>query len=195
MEVSENDSFFKRILAYTNERFPVVPILITTMLIGYNAMYTAQFIFSGITIDPLSVKVILGLISTFFVFFHLRLMDEFKDYEEDKVAYPERLLSRGIIKKADLSKLLISLIGMELAINIYIGKGALIAWAVVFIYSALMYKEFFAEELLNKVMVLYLITHQAIIPMIIGYFFFVVAEVNLETLFSVKSLIALGCTA
>ena len=193
MQVSENDSFFMRVLAYTNERFPVVPILITTILIGFNGMYTAKFIFQNVSFDPASLKVWAGLLSTFFIFFHLRLMDEFKDYEEDILAYPNRLLSRGVVTKKDLALLLFSLIGLELVLNIYIGTGALICWAFILIYSALMYKEFFIEEFLNKVMVLYLVSHQAIIPMIIGYFFFVVTDVDIKTLFGLKSLLGLAC--
>ena len=78
MKVGHGDSYLRRIWAYTNERFPVVIMLVTTCVIGYNSIFVTRILFPDS--DPLffSYKTIFGLLAMFLLFFHLRVMDEFK---------------------------------------------------------------------------------------------------------------------
>jgi hypothetical protein len=191
MNISKDDSFVTRLYAYTKERFPVIPLIISTLVIGLNSVYCSKFFFSLEVMDTFGHKVILGLLNVFLIFFQLRLMDEFKDYEEDRIAYPDRLLSRGIVTKDDLKKVLFSVIGLEIIINLILGPQQLILWAMVFTYSLLMFKEFFIESFLKSFMALYLFTHQLIIPMIIFYFMGLVIDLSAYSIYMPKLVVAL----
>ena len=74
-------------------------------------------------IKPFAVSFI-GLLLFFVV---LRLMDEYKDYEKDQIAYPERPLPRGIVSKAQVLK------------SIYLGAGAMLVYAALnFLFVSVM---------------------------------------------------------
>ena len=184
MNVQKNDPFIKRILAYTNERFPLIPISLFAAFITFNAFYCGQYIFNQSVRVTYSKNLLLGFISNFLLLFHLRLFDEFKDYDEDLKAYPERLLSKGVVTLTDLNKLIFVCIGAQIILNSFIGLNSFILWTAILIYSLLMYKEFFIPEFLNKTMALYLASHQLIVPIIVIYAFSLTGLLSYEKLFT-----------
>ncbi|MFN8369899.1 MAG: hypothetical protein U0T83_04640 [Bacteriovoracaceae bacterium] len=155
---------------YTKERFPILGVLFYVLFFILDAYYLNQIILNT-DIKLISLPLILGFITLFLFFFHLRVFDEFKDYADDKLAHPDRLLSRGIITLSDLKKLGIVAVLIQFFISIYLGKIELISWIVIFLYSYLMYKEFFIHDILKKSIGLYLISHQLLVPLMVVYCF------------------------
>jgi 4-hydroxybenzoate polyprenyltransferase len=173
MTISPNDPLLKRFWAYTQERFPLIPILLFSALFSANAFWLGQ---SGFQLEnwhfPLW-RFGVTMVTIFLVFFHLRLLDEFKDYADDKLAYPERLLSRGVVTLDLLGKIAFLFIFCEIVFSAFLGKQALILSLIVIIYSLLMFKEFFIGKWLRQSMSAYLISHQLILPLMVYFALFV----------------------
>ena len=103
------------------------------------------------------------------VILHLRILDEHKDYEADKIAYPDRLLSRGVITLADLRGILVAVVIIEVGVSALLGIQQLLIWGIIFAWSMLMFYEFFASEFLKKHIGLYLVSHQLLVPVMVFY--------------------------
>jgi 4-hydroxybenzoate polyprenyltransferase len=153
-------------LVYLKERFPV-PVY---------ALLSGGFSVSGLLLASGKMKwgpFALSFIGLFLFLGVLRLMDELKDYEKDKIAHPERPLPRGLIDPKQVEKLVNALV---LGMFFYAAISGMIAGAVagsfylgITVFLWLMYKEFFVGEWLNKHTFLYGITHQFIILIVCGY--------------------------
>ncbi len=179
-------SLLERFKMYTDERFPVLATAVFVFLFSFNSFYLFDALNEG-NGPILNSSMIIGYVTMFLVFFHLRLMDEFKDYKDDVLAYPERVLSRGVIKLKEFKIILSLFFVLEIVLNLYLGKAIFINWLLVFIYSILMYKEFFVPDWLEKRLGVYLISHQLILPLMVFYMFSIVSE---SSFFKVENLIA-----
>ena len=114
---------------------------------------------------------ILGWIAILLVFFHLRVFDEIKDYDTDKLAHPERPLVRGLISIKEAKGVAVFLVLLEFILGALIGLPAFLGISCTILYSLLMYKEFFIKEWLRGRLVTYALTH-SIISGIIPLFVF-----------------------
>ena len=81
----------RRLGGWTRERFP--PVVYTLLVVLFHA--AAVLVARGLTAEggwaPQAAVVV------WLVFLHLRVFDEHKDFEKDREAYPDRLLSRGVV--------------------------------------------------------------------------------------------------
>ncbi|MBF0117795.1 MAG: hypothetical protein HQK79_03110 [Desulfobacterales bacterium] len=157
-------SLIKKYYDYSKERFPIVPALLYSGSLYYLSYFFPSLLPSSE--PPQIFSSILGWIVLFFTILHLRIFDEHKDYKKDKIAHPDRMLSRGIITLQDLRKLLFVVLFLEALISIYLGIELFFIWLLILLWSILMFFEFFAPEFLNRRIVLYLISHQIIVPII-----------------------------
>ena len=109
-------SYFK---AYLDERFPVAPyvLLVGAMVVAVTA--AASLAQPG----PVSIgyKQLLVLLSLMLGFFHVRVFDEHKDYDKDRIAHPDRVLSKGLITLADLRRYGMVAMVLQLAIGAVLG--------------------------------------------------------------------------
>lgn len=102
-------------------------------------------------------------LGTLCFFFKLRLYDEIKDYELDRVINPGRPLVRGLLTHRDLFIGIALCIAVELAT--FGGQGGLatlpaIGFAV--LYSLLMYKEFLISGWLRPRLTTYAVSHTVV---------------------------------
>lgn len=165
--VTHNSPLSSRLLAYTKERFPLVPVMILVFLMT-SAAANLMANFLGNTFSWGNTHLWVSIITVFLFMLQLRMSDEIKDFDKDKMAYPERILSQGIITLNHVRTILYSVIGIQFAINIPFGIHSLIMLVILQIYAWLMAKEFFAKEFLEKKIGIYLISHQIIlIPLMI----------------------------
>lgn len=159
-KISTTGKYFQ----WAKERFPIPAVLILSASMFYLSYFYVNIFKNQGPIN--SFESVLGVLVVFFVMLHLRVFDEHKDYDKDKIAHPDRVLSKGIITLKDLKLLLAFSIVIEIAFSFYIGTMQLVVWFVIMCWSLLMLFEFFCPEFLNKRMGLYLITHQLLIPII-----------------------------
>ncbi len=160
----ENSSLPRRYLAYFAQRFPLPGAGVYAL-----ALVAAPYAFAG-TIpgapQPSAPRALALFLLAFLVLLHLRIFDEHKDFQKDRIAYPDRLLSRGVITLADLRWLLLGALLLETCLAIYLGWAPFLLWLAVLAWSTLMYVEFFVGSFLNRHLLLYLLTHQLLVPLL-----------------------------
>jgi 4-hydroxybenzoate polyprenyltransferase len=116
-----------------------------------------------------------GLLYTF----HMRLFDEFKDFEHDKKYYPGRPVSRGLLSLAELWILTLIVVAAEFLLNLFAPIKALSFFGGAFIYSLLTRKEFFVRDWIREHFFVYNFTHYLQTALIIIYLY-VLAGSNLS---------------
>lgn len=162
--LSPKSSFFVRLNAYLHERFPLFGHGI--LIVSYYS--SNQFLAQTLELPGQPVRYelhsLMGAITVFCIFFHLRVFDEHKDYEDDCVHYPDRVLSRGLITLRHLKLLGGGAIVIELVLAAWRGPAALTAVLAALGFSFLMLKEFFVSSWLKKHFLLYATTHMLIMP-------------------------------
>jgi 4-hydroxybenzoate polyprenyltransferase len=164
-DLTHDSPFPTRLRAYLRERFP----LIGNCLLIVSYFSSNQFLAKALT-EPgqpmrYSIYSLTGAITLLCIFFHLRVFDEHKDFEEDSRHYPDRVLQRGLVTLRQLAILGGVAIALELALGAHRGSEALIAVLLVLGFSVLMLKEFFVAEWLKKHFLLYASTHLLIMPL------------------------------
>jgi acyl-coenzyme A synthetase/AMP-(fatty) acid ligase len=153
----------KRLLAYTNERFPLIPIMLFVFLLtaGYAHFFASWF---GMPFHWSEPKLWITMGTVFMFMLQLRMADEIKDFQKDSLAYPDRILSRGLIKLSLVRAVLYTTITLELLIAASMGRDSLLYMAILQIWAQLMAREFFAKDLLDRKVTLNLVLHQLILP-------------------------------
>ncbi len=143
-------------LTYIKERFQPIPqgILISGMaLIAYQTGSWGAF-----------ASVFLGLLLFFFL---LRAMDEYKDFDKDCIAHPDRPLPKGLISKNEMHALIHLLIFGMGAYSVFLcwtlTFSAGFAFLIVTGYLYAMFHEFNLKSYLSKRPLLYALSHQLIV--------------------------------
>lgn len=169
-KLTATSPFSARLMAYLNQRFPVVGHGI--LIVSYYS--SNQFLAEVLTHpnDKLKYTIgsIIGAVTLLCLFFHLRVFDEHKDYQEDLKHYPDRILQSGLITLNHLKTMGAIAIGLELVLAaVWMPQGkpaALVAVLVAIGFSVLMLKEFFVSDWLKKHFLIYAISHMLIMPLL-----------------------------
>lgn len=152
-------------LRYVAERSPPVPLL---------------FIGAGISLAPMAYErsidywlLAVGIAGLFGLLVLMRLGDELKDLDKDRVIHPERPLPRGLLTVAQ-ARSGMAFSSLALAAVAYAGArhwtgsgGALLALAIAYVW--LMYREFFVGGGLAKAPALNAIAHQLVVFPLYGW--------------------------
>lgn len=149
---------------FQKERFPVAKMAMIPL-----GMSASGFAAAGGWADDFAFKLSLacsiGGIYAFLV--ELRLMDELKDFEKDKIAHPTRPLPRGLIPVAELELMiragLAALVLLAGVVFFAVNAAAALLLAVCVGYLYLMYKEFFIGQALGRRPFWYAVSHQIVI--------------------------------
>jgi len=152
-----------RLWAYLLERFPPVAYTILVTLFAGSA-FALVGIFSDVLI-PWSVQARAALV-VLLVFFHLRIMDEHKDEEGDRAAYPERLLTRGVVTLPLLARCGFVAVVLQAVLAASISLEAAVAWAAAVIFTLMMKVEFGVGSWLGRHLVVYAVTHNPIVALL-----------------------------
>jgi 4-hydroxybenzoate polyprenyltransferase len=164
--LTQSTPFPRRFLAYLNQRFP--PVANVLLILSYYS--SNQFLAVALTRPGVVMHYdrwsFLGMLMIVCFFFHIRVFDEHKDYEEDCRYYPQRILQQGLVTLRHLKIAGAIAIATELAIAAARGPQALTAFAIAFGFSLLMLKEFFAREALKRHFLLYATSHMLLMPLL-----------------------------
>jgi 4-hydroxybenzoate polyprenyltransferase len=156
----------RRLAAYLAERFP---LLGHGVLIA--AYYSSNQFLARVLTEPgqpmhYDGTTLLGAVTLFCFFLHLRVFDEHKDYAEDCRHYPDRVLQRGLVTLRHLRVLGGIAIATEVLLSALRGPAALAAWGLAFAFSLLMLKEFFVRDWLKRHFLLYATSHMLLMPLL-----------------------------
>ncbi len=144
-----------RWLKYFKQRFSPLPQL---ALIGGMSSIASPSGWRGIAV---------AFAGLFLFFFLLRAMDEYKDYEKDCIAHPDRPLPAGLISKEEMKRAIGWLL---VAMGVY-GIAAMPLWSlsagiwylIAMGYLWAMFHEFWIGRHLSKRPLAYALSHQAIV--------------------------------
>lgn len=149
----------KRLTIYLNEMFPLSAILgsvftavavqlIYLRLFDLRAMSLWHLILPGIVLTCISLLI--------------RIMDEFKDYQDDLTNFPNRPLPSGRVHKKDL--LWLAFFCVMSVIFLSMTSLKLLIWAFITLgFTFLMLKWFFIEERMRKSLPLAFVSHHPIV--------------------------------
>ena len=155
-----------RLAAYLAERFP--PLAHGVLILSF---YCSNQFLAHALVDPdqpLSYDLgsLLGYLTIFCFFLHLRIFDDHKDYLDDCRHFPERVLQRGVVTLTELKLLAVVAIGLELLLGLLAGTAALASVLTACVYSLMMLKEFFAGAWLKRHFLIYVTIHMLIMPLL-----------------------------
>lgn len=157
----------RRIFIYLHEMFPL-PSLIASFLSG-SMVILVLWKLEHREANFVSVT-LLGCISLCLFSLLLRIMDEFKDYQDDLKNFPQRPLPSGRVYKSDLKVLSgVILVGM-LLLNLWDEMVLMSAFGVL-LYSLGMLLWFGMEKKIRSSLPLALITHHPIVLIHFLYLF------------------------
>lgn len=163
--VSENAlPLLDRLWIYQYERFPLlrtVPLL----AVFSAASVTVSASLGGRPLPHIGVY-IAAFTCVLVVFWQMRAMDELKDFETDRTYRPERPVPRGLISLRTILWLGAIVVLPAIAAAYAVEPRLVLFLSAVWVWLALMTKEFFIPEKLHRSPALYLVSHMAIMPLI-----------------------------
>ena len=152
--------------ALVRERFALPALLVIATAQAASAQYVVspRLDVVGLAIAALGTTALMAL---------LRLMDELKDLDTDRIAHPDRPLARGALAPAEARRGLVWGTGALFAAALLIGIGRSLTagalYAVGILCALLMYREFFVPRFLGERPLAYGVTHQIIVPPIYAF--------------------------
>ena len=160
-------NFLKKWYTYQKERFPLLAYgtYIFAIVCGTYCITTshiAQFSFEWKYIIAMFCVALLQ-------FLMVRIIDEFKDYEEDCKFRPYRPVPRGLITLKELKVLFIICALLQIGITAFINIYGIIFLLIVWIFFFVMSKSFFIKKLLEKHILLEVTLDELLMPILVLY--------------------------
>ena len=157
-----------RLWIYQRERFPLrqyLPLVaaFTFSASGYSALCGGRTGFASPWV------MVVGVATSFGLFFLLRLFDEFKDAADDAKYRPYRAVPRGLVTFGELRALILAVIAFVVAANACVAPWLLAPLALSLGYLLLMWREFFVPAWLRRHPVAYMLSHMMVMPLIDFY--------------------------
>ena len=159
-------NFLNKWYTYQKERFPVATYGLYILCLSFAAFFYNT--------KMLEIESNVGVFITMFVvaflqFLMVRIIDEFKDYEEDKKYRPYRPVPRGLIKLKELRTLFVICIIIQFALTLIMNPFSLIFLLVLWIMFILMTKSFFMKKLVDKHILLEVALDEILLPVLMLY--------------------------
>jgi 4-hydroxybenzoate polyprenyltransferase len=154
----------KNFWAYLQERFP--PFVNGLLILSY---FTANYLLARGAVWPseplhLSWRYAAGCFVLLLMFFHMRVIDEHKDYEQDLIVHPNRVLSRGLVTLTQLRYLGWASVAIELILSLLMGWPTFVGCLILLALSWLVYKEFFLGRYFAQHLIINALVHMIMMP-------------------------------
>ncbi len=144
----KNNKFFKRFYHYQQERFP---ILVLAFSLFPAILSSSVVIATGYS----KTSLVIALLGSIMYLLHIRILDEYRDYDHDTIHHKERPIQQGIITLSELQILDTVLVITLGAIGLMYGIGTSIFIILMLAYSYIAGKEFFMGDRFKKYFFLY----------------------------------------
>ena len=191
--------FFKKWYTYQKERFPVLmygiyifSIVFSTYCftswLGRNLFFNGSLMNIVSVNNPSEIKwstILIMFIVAFLQFLMVRIIDEFKDYEDDCKFRPYRPVPRGLITLKELKVLFIICIIMQMLITVIFCAKAIPFLILVWVFFAIMSKSFFIKKITEKYILLEVLLDEFLMPILVIYLAIFVNG-SIEQLFASK---------
>jgi 4-hydroxybenzoate polyprenyltransferase len=103
------------------------------------------------------------------LFLQLRILDEYKDFDDDRRYRPYRPVPRGIVTLRALGRLGVAAAAVQAVASALLGMPVVAVLVVVWAYAGLMAVEFFARNWLRARPALYLASHMVVVPLVVAH--------------------------
>lgn len=153
-----------RLAVYQRERFPLLRTA-TLVLVFSGSSVSVSAHLAG-RAAPAWPAYLGAFAATLILFWHLRVLDEIKDAEDDRRYRPERPIPRGLVSLALVVRLGLATTPLALVAAALVDPRLVLLLAAVWGWMALMTAEFFAPDWLKRRPFAYLISHMAVMPLI-----------------------------
>jgi 4-hydroxybenzoate polyprenyltransferase len=150
---------------YQKERFPVFGHGPLIAAFSFSAV-SCSWLLRGQSGFPPFNAALVAFVTAFLFFLQLRIADEFKDFQEDSRFRPYRPVPRGLVTLRELGVLWVITGVFQLGLSLWLHPPLAILLLVVWIYLALMTREFFVRDWLKARPITYMWTHMIIMPLI-----------------------------
>ncbi|MBR7090691.1 MAG: prenyltransferase [Lachnospiraceae bacterium] len=150
----------KRLHIYMKERYPLVARLILGLIV-FLEIHFIILLNEGVTSFDIGIQEFVGAYTVFAFLLWLRIADDLKDYETDKVLFPDRPLARGAVYKKDIVILCSIVEAIAVVLNI-IFMNNIIFFCILYAYGYLMSKWFFQKAKIQPSLPLALVTHNPV---------------------------------
>lgn len=150
-----------RLRIYLKEMYPVLPRLFVAGLVFFE-IYFVLLLNQKVTRFYLNHQELIGVFTVFAFLLFLRIADDFKDYETDRLMFPQRPLPSGRVRKSDLRGLLVLVLAPALVLN-FLWMNNLVWFLLLFGYGLAMSVWFFARERIRNSLLLAVVTHNPVL--------------------------------
>jgi 4-hydroxybenzoate polyprenyltransferase len=165
---NNTDSFAKRFYIYQKERFPFLGYIVLISVFTFSAASYSRICRGGTGFIDWG-NYLTGVLTTFSLFFLVRIFDEFKDKEEDAKYRQYLPVPRGLISLKELKIVGSVVASIQLFCILFFQPEMIVLYAVVMGYLLLMRVEFFVPHWLKRHQLMYVVSHMIIIPLIDVY--------------------------
>lgn len=147
-----------RWLVFIGERFE--PASHTFMIASFASANLAM----AYAADPFNVgegatRLVLGFALVWLVFFHMRLFDDIKDYQTDRMVNRDRPLPRGVLTTDEFGAGILFCVLLEIFVAASLGFNIFTTYVMVLAFTLVMRQEFFIGDWMRPKMELYAATH------------------------------------
>ncbi len=164
--------FIKKWYTYQKERFPIIIFGIYVLSIAIGVFGFVNFNTPNREHEINYIIIIPITIVTFLQFLMVRIVDEFKDYEEDCKYRPYRPVPRGLIKLKELKILFIICALLQIIITVFATENrikSIIYLLIMWAFFAIMSKGFFIKKILEKHILLEVLLDEIMMPLMVLY--------------------------
>lgn len=177
IEKEKNYNFLQRAYVYQKERFPILMFAFYIMCIAigvffitdHYAMHEDGKLVKNVVETIYYTRNYINLVPMFLVgflqFFMVRIVDEFKDYEEDCKYRNYRPVPRGLIKLDTLKILFVICILLQFIITLAFG-GSLIFLLILWCAFLLLAKDFYIKDFLSRHILIGVLFDEILMPIL-----------------------------
>ena len=168
--------FIKKWYTYQKERFPVATY----------GMYIFSIVFGTFcfaidkTYNPNWIMLLPMFAVAFLQFLMVRIVDEFKDYEEDAKYRPYRPVPRGLVTLKELGILGGICAAVQVGITAILNLKGLIFLGLVWLFFGVMSKSFFIKKLVDKHILLEVTLDELLMPVLVLYLSTFVTSISVK---------------
>ena len=149
-----------RLHIYMKERYPLIARLILGLIV-FLEIHFIILLNEGVTSFNIGIQEFVGAFTVFAFLLWLRIADDLKDFETDKILFPDRPLARGAVYKKDVMILCVIVQAITVVLNV-IFMNNLIFFCILYAYGYLMSKWFFQRAKIQPSLPLALVTHNPV---------------------------------
>ncbi len=168
--------FIKKWYTYQKERFPVATYGIYIFSIVFGTFCFAI----DKTYNPNWIMLLPMFAVVFLQFLMVRIVDEFKDYEEDAKYRPYRPVPRGLVTLKELGILGGICAAVQVGITAILNLKGLIFLGLVWLFFGVMSKSFFIKKLVDKHILLEVTLDELLMPILVLYLSTFVTSISVK---------------